>query len=233
MGNNDFSSNKQIQLVDNFQKLVTTSFNRVSNAICWQRNLEGDFEEIVAHLTLYDDITEIQPEELLALQLSDKGDLARKTILSDLQLLIDFGAQPVLNLLKCYERDEAFDFISTDVYSFHVDRSPIATDTFLCTYYGAASEIISNDEVEQKIHIPEIRQALRKLVHGSETDFEEFLMENFFDLHYSAKPSAVPVNLGVGNLCRLAVDHPTQYVLPCVHRAPFETDGKYRLLLIC
>jgi hypothetical protein len=31
----------------------------------------------------------------------------------------------------------------------------------------------------------------------------------------------------------LAVDHPTQQVLPCVHRAPIEIDGEYRLLLIC
>ena len=48
-----------------------------------------------------------------------------------MQLLTDFGASPSLNLLKCYERDDEFDFITTDVYSYHVDRSPIAADNFL------------------------------------------------------------------------------------------------------
>lgn len=55
----------------------------------------------------------------------------------------------------------------------------------------------------------------------------------FFDLHYQPKPDAQPVNLGTGHIWRLAVDHPTQKVLPCVHRAPVEKDGEYRLLLIC
>jgi hypothetical protein len=77
------------------------------------------------------EITEVSIEDLLALQLSEKGNLAREIILKDIQLLTDFGASPALNLLKCYERDDELDFISTDVYSFHVDRSPIETDTFL------------------------------------------------------------------------------------------------------
>jgi hypothetical protein len=37
-----------------------------------------------------------------------------------MQLLTDFGASPVLNLLKNYQRDEDLDFISTDVYSYHI-----------------------------------------------------------------------------------------------------------------
>lgn len=55
----------------------------------------------------------------------------------------------------------------------------------------------------------------------------------FFDLHYQPKAHAQPINLGIGHIWRLAVDHPTQKVLPCVHRAPVENDGEYRLLLIC
>jgi hypothetical protein len=35
------------------------------------------------------------------------------------------------------------------------------------------------------------------------------------------------------NKFRLAVDHPKQQVLPCIHRASIEKDGEYRLLLIC
>ena len=203
------------------------------NALCWSRNLMGDFQEIVTKLELKENITEVSVDDLLALQLSENGSLARDILLSDIQLLTDFGASPTLNLLKCYERDDELDFISTDVYSYHVDRSPIATDTFLCTYHGAASDILPNDQVEQKISIPEIREKLKELHEGSEAEFEAFLEEYFFDLHYQPKPNAIPINLGIGHLWRLAVDHPTQQVLPCVHRAPIEKDGEYRLLLIC
>lgn len=195
--------------------------------------MAGDFKEIVEKLQLKENITEISIEDLLALPLSEQGDLARDIILKDIQLLTNIGASPVLNLLKYYERDDELDFISTDVYSFHVDRSPIETDTFLCTYHGAASDIVPNDQVEQKVLIPEIREKLRALHDGSEAEFESFLAEYFFDLHYQPKPNAQPINLGTGHLWRLAVDHPTQKVLPCVHRAPVENDGEYRLLLIC
>lgn len=228
-----FLDNDQIGTVATFSELVQTEFKGKQNALCWYRNLEGDFKEIVRQLQLKEDITEVSPEDLLALQLSEMGNKARAIILEDLRVLTDFGASPSLNLLKCYERDDAFDFIATDVYSYHVDRSPIATDTFLCTYHGAASDIIANDQAEQKILIPEIRNKLKALHQGPEEEFESFLKEYFFDLHYQAKPFAQAVNLGVGHLWRLAVDHPTQQVLPCIHRAPIENDGEYRLLLIC
>ncbi|MGL2986775.1 DUF1826 domain-containing protein [Flavobacterium sp. RSSA_27] len=230
---NALSGNKQIGRVSSFKDLVTTDFKGVMNALCWHRNLEGDFAAIVSQLQLKDNITEILPEDLLALQLSERGNRAREIILNDLQLLANFGASPSLNLLKCYERDDELDFISTDVYSYHVDRSPIATDTFLCTYYGAASDIIPNHEAEQKTLIPEIRKKLKTLHQGPPEEFEDFLKENYFDLHYQAKPNAQPINLGIGHLWRLAVDHPKQQVLPCIHRAPKENEGEYRLLLIC
>ena len=230
---NTLSEHKQVEVVTTFAELVNTQFQGDKNAICWARNLEGDFKEIVAKLQLKENITEISIEDLLALPLSEQGDLARDIILKDIQLLTDMGASPVLNLLKYYERDDELDFISTDVYSFHVDRSPIETDTFLCTYHGAASDIVPNDQVEQKVLIPEIREKLRALHDGSEAEFESFLAEYFFDLHYQPKSNAQPINLGTGHLWRLAVDHPTQKVLPCVHRAPVENDGEYRLLLIC
>lgn len=230
---NTFSDNNQIEVVSSFSELVNSKFQGEMNALCWHRNLVGDFKEIVAKLELKENITEVSIEDLLALQLSEKGNLAREIILKDIQLLTDFGASPTLNLLKCYERDDELDFISTDVYSFHVDRSPIETDTFLCTYHGAASDIVPNDQVEQKVLVPEIREKLKELHNGPEAEFENFLGEYFFDLHYQPKPNAKPVNLGLGHLWRLAVDHPTQKVLPCVHRAPVEKDGEYRLLLIC
>jgi len=228
-----FSDNHQIGVVSTFSELVNTNFQGAMNAICWSRDLVGDFKEIVSKLQLKEDVTEVSIEDLLALQLSEKGNTARETILSDLQLLADIGASPALNLLKSYDRDEELDFISTDVYSYHVDRSTIGTDTFLCTYHGAASDILANNQVEQKVLIPEIREKLKELHNGSEEEFETFLKEYFFDLHYQPKPNAQPVNLGLGHLWKLAVDHPEQKVLPCVHRAPTENDGEYRLLLIC
>lgn len=228
-----FSDSNQIGIVSAFSELVNTDFKGEMNALCWYRNSEGDFKEIVTQLQLQENITEIYPEDLIGLQLSEKGNIAREIILSDLQLLADFGASPSLNLLKCYERDDEFDFISTDVYSFHVDRSPIATDTFLCTYHGAASDIIANSQAEQKILIPEIRARLKELHEGTEEEFESFLKENYFDLHYQVCSDAQPINLGLMHLWRLAVDHPKQKVLPCIHRAPIENEGEYRLLLIC
>lgn len=228
-----FSGNQQIGTVSSFPELVNTGFQGAMNAICWHRNLAGDFKEIVSKLQSEENITEIYPENLLSLNLSHEGHLAREIILNDLKLLSDFGASPCLNLIKAYQRDEELDFISTDVYSFHVDRSPIATDTFLCTYYGAVSDILPNDQVEQKILIPEIRKKLAALHEGSQEEFESFLKEYYFDLHYQPKVNAQPTNLGLGHLWRLAVDHPEQKVLPCVHRAPVENEGEYRLLLIC
>jgi len=230
---NTFSDSGQIGVVSTFSELIQTNFKGEKNALCWYRNVDGDFSEIVGQLRIKENITEVHPEDLITLQLSEKGNLAREIILNDLQLLADFGASPSLNLLKYYERDDEFDFISTDVYSFHVDRSPIATDTFLCTYHGPASDIIPNSQAEQKILIPEIRAKLKELHNGTEEEFENFLKENYFDLHYQVHEDAKPVNLGLGHLWRLAVDHPKQQVLPCIHRAPLENEGEYRLLLIC
>ena len=169
----------------------------------------------------------------MSLNLTNQGIVARDFILNDFQLLTQFGAKPSLNLLKCYERDDEFDFVSTDVYSFHVDRSPIATDTFLCTYFGASSDILRNDEGDKLINIPEIREKLKKLNNGLDDHFEDFLRDNYFDLHYVPKENAQPINLGIGHLWRLAVDHPFQKVLPCIHRAPLENENELRLLLIC
>ncbi len=223
----------QIHCVTNFQDLVSTPFHGNINAICWTRKLQGDFSEIVKKLELKGNITVLEEEDLFKLQLSEQGQLAREIILNDLQLLKAHGASPILNLIKCYERDDNYPFFPTDVYSFHVDRSPVPTDTFLCTYYGESSEILPNSQAEQKVLIPEIRDELKKIYRGAEEEFESFLSEHFFDLHYKPKPDARPISLGLGNLWRLAVDYPGRPVLPCVHRAPNETTGQNRLLMIC
>lgn len=228
---NAFQNTNQIQKVSSFKELISQNFDTKINAFCWSRKLEGDFGEIVSKLTLKENITEISSEDLQKLQLTAHGKIARTTLLEDMKLLKAHGADPSLNLLKCYEKDDGI--FPTDVYSFHVDRSPIPTNTFLCTYYGEPSEMVANTEARQKILNPEIRTELKKLHKGSEDTFEEFLKEYFFDLHYETKPNADIINLGVGNLWRLAVDHPKSKVLPCIHRAPKEKDGKIRLLLIC
>jgi hypothetical protein len=220
-----------IQRVTNFRDLVSTPFQEEINAMCWTRQLIGDFAEIVKKVEGDEDITVLDEAALHELQLSEKGQWARNILLNDLKLLTAHGASPVLNVIKCYDRDDDYPFFPTDVYSFHVDRSPIPTDTFLCTYFGEPSEILPPSEAIQKIRIPEIRDALKKRYEGHDEDFEAFLMDNFFDLHYEAKPNALPISLGLGHIWRLAIDHPESKVRPCVHRAPKETTS--RLLLIC
>jgi hypothetical protein len=225
------TASHQIQYATNFQELVSTPFHGEINAICWSRKLQGDFSEIVHKIELNGNLAGIEKEKLRELQLSEQGQLAREILLNDMELLKAHGASPTLNVISYYDRDNSF--FPTDVYSFHVDRSPIPTDTFLCTYYGEPSEILPNSLAQKKVLIPEIRAELKKQYSGAEEDFESFLSEHFFDLHYEAEPGACPVNLGVGNLWRLAVDHPGSPVLPCIHRAPKEKQGEKRLLMIC
>ena len=230
----DLSPTKhQIDYVTNFQDFVATPFYGTMNAICWTRQLKGDFSEIVNKVTLNENIAELEEAELRELTLSEEGQLAREILLKDLKLFKAHGAAPILNLIKCYERDDSYPFFPTDVYSFHVDRSPVPIDTFLCTYYGESSEILPNAQAKQKILVPEIREELKKLYGGAAEGFDAFLKEYFFDLHYQAKPNARPINLGLGNLWRLAVDHPESQVPPCLHRAPKEKNGQTRLLMIC
>ncbi|WP_435354348.1 hypothetical protein [Emticicia sp. SJ17W-69] len=228
----DFSqAEQQIQSVTNFQDLVSTPFSRETNAIGWIRNLRGDFAEIVSKIELNENITVIDEKQLRELKLSEQGHIAREIILNDMQLLTAHGAAPVLNVIKYYDRDDDYPFFPTDVYSFHVDSSPVPTDTFLCTYYGVPSDILPNSEAIQKILIPEIRGELKKLYDGEDEGFESFLTENFFDLHYQAKPNTLPISLGLGHIWRLSNSYPESKIPPCVHRAPKEKTE--RLLLIC
>ncbi|MGV3610546.1 MAG: hypothetical protein ACO1N0_06335 [Fluviicola sp.] len=231
MKGSDFE--QQIPVVTNFEDLVSTPFYGEFNALCWKRELIGDFSEIANKIELSGNMKVIEPDELLALELSEEGELAREILINDLKLLEAHGASPILNVIRNYDADEDYPFFPTDVYSFHVDRSPIPVDTFLCTYCGDSSEILPNAQAEQKVLIPEIRNELRSLYSGPDEGFEDFLSDYFFDLHYQPKPNAQPIHLGLGHLWRLATDHPNNKSLPCVHRAPKENSGQLRLLLIC
>jgi len=219
--------------VTSFQDLVSTPFRGAVNAICWSRPLLGDFAEIVRKAQPEGEMAELDPEQLLALPLSEAGQLARAMLINDMRLLTAHGASPTLNVIKSYGRDDAWPVFPTDVYSFHVDRAPVPADTFLCTYHGACSEILPNAHARQKVLVPEIRDALRERYGGPEQGFRSYLSDHFYDLHYQAMPEALPVRLDLGQLWRLAVDYPGNSVLPCIHRAPKEEAGESRLLLIC
>ena len=98
-----FSNSSQINTVSNFSELINLHFHGEVNAVCWHRNLTGDFKEIVTKLHLIENITEVSTQDLLALQLTEQGQFAREIILEDMQRLTDFGGTPILNLLKNYE----------------------------------------------------------------------------------------------------------------------------------
>lgn len=231
--NNLFSEKSHIKLVKDFKGLLDSPFKNQVNAMCFQRELKGDFNEIVNKFSMTENIKVIEKNELLSLDLSENGKIAREILLNDLEILTLHGADPVLNIIAYYESDEEDNFFPTDVYSYHVDRSPIPVDTFLCTYIGDSSEIIANENAIQKIQIPEIKNELINKYHIKETEFDSFVKEHFFDLHYQAINNCQPISLGLGNLWKIATDNPVNPVPPCVHRAPKEKNGQKRLLLIC
>ena len=111
-----------------------------------------------------------------------------------------------------------------------MDRSPIPTDTFLCTYYGEPSDILPNEHALQKVLVPEIREELKKIYWYARRFLNHF-SEHFFDLHYMAKPGQT-ISLGTGHLWRLAIDHPGLKCLP-VCTVPQRKTGEPWLLLIC
>ena len=176
MKNSSFNDNN-INCVTNFQDLVTIPFKGNMNAVCWVRNLTGDFSEIVNKIALNENLMVLDEDDLCELVLREQGQIARKILLNDLQLLKAHGALPNLNLIRYYDKDDTYPFFPTDVYSFHVDRSPAPTDTILCTYHGASSEILPNAQAEQKVLVPEIRDRLKHIYIGPEEEFESFLKE--------------------------------------------------------
>ena len=225
----------RIQRVKSFLELVTTPFANGINALCWERTLPGDFGEVVQQLGVSEGVTPIAEVRLQALPVSAAGRTAIEVLCEDQRVLREHGAAPVLNCFRSYPREESPQIVATDVYSFHADSAPVAADTFLCTYHGAPSEGLRNEDAQRRVDIAETRAELLKLFGGEDNaDFREFLAENCYDLHYAPLPAAQPFSFGIGNLWRIATDWPGSPVPPCIHRAPEDRPGQPpRLLLIC
>jgi hypothetical protein len=220
-----------IKVVASFEELASTSFGDGVNALCWPRVLEGDFAEVVEKIGSGDGITILDDCLLRGLQVSQAGLLAISMMLEDERLLGELGLDPVLNCIYGYPGDKNAGPVSTDVFSFHADSAPVQAETWLCTYFGASSEAIRNEDVVRHVDIAETRAALLDLYGGYDDEgFSEFLTENCYHLHYCAVPNAKPYSFGIGNLWRIALEHPGCPVPPCIHRAP-RTDSP-RLLLI-
>ena len=210
-----------IRYVESFRELVATPFAQGINAVCWRRRLAGDFGEVVAALGGGDGIVSLDAARLRALPLTAGGRSAVEEMLADWHWLRSHGFAPELNCIHGYPSDEADEAFPTDVYSFHADRAPVAAETWLCTYYGAASEGVRNDEVRRRVDVPAIRtELLRRFGGTDDAGFAAYLEETCQDLHYVPLPGAQPFSFGVGNLWRIAVDHPGNPVAPCIHRAP-------------
>lgn len=224
----------RIRRVRSFEELATTPFAAGVNAMVWERMLPGDFAEVIAKLGAGEGIVTLEEETLRALDLSPAGRVAVAVMLADLKALRDRELAPVLNCIHGYPRDEAPGPVPTHVMSFHADSAPVEADTWLCTYHGACSEGLRNEDAQRRVEIPATRGELLKIYGGADdAGFREFLNEHCYDLHYAAKPGAVPFSFGVGNLWRITTDWPGSPVPPCVHRAPDTAPGDPpRLLLI-
>jgi hypothetical protein len=223
----------RIKRVTSFQELVTTRFTDNVNALCWERGLPGDFNEVVSRLDASQGVTPLDETQLLALPLGASVRAGIAQMIEDQRLLRGHGLSPRLDSIQDYPRDENAGPVPTDVYSFHVDSATVETDTYLCTYYGPASEGLRNEQARRRVDIPETRAELLRLFGGEDNaDFDEYLKENCYDLHYVPLPHARPFSFGVGNLWRIAVQYAGSPGPPCIHRAPETLPGEGRRLLL-
>ena len=222
----------RIKRVTSFHELVTTRFADGINALCWERTLPGDFSEVVSKIGGGEGIITLDEPLLRTLPVSIAGRAAIDVLLADYELLRNHELDPVLNCIREYPRDDGA--VPTDVYSFHTDSATVEADTYLCTYHGAPSEGLRNEEALRRIDVPETRAELLRHFGGDDNEeFKEYLIENCYHLHYAPIASARPFSFGVGNLWRIATDYPGSPVPPCIHRAPEDKPGQPpRLLLI-
>lgn len=225
--------NRRVRDVFSFEELLKTKFRESVNALRWMRHLEGDFGEVVQKLPRGSGIVVLEDDVIERLPLSKSGRQAAEALLADQALLRDHGLDPVLNCVFDSVRSPHSGVVPTDVMSFHVDSAPIEVDTWLCTYHGACSEGLLNEEAIRKVDIPEIRSALLSEYGGTDDEgFLEYLSDQSYDLHYLPKKGAKPYAFGTFSLWRIATLWPQNPVSPCIHRAPENLPGAPRLLLI-
>ena len=223
----------RVQIVDSFDTLVGTPWAGDINALCWRRELEGDFAEVVAALAVGPGITSLDAETLRGLSLGPAGRKAVACLLEDLDRLDAHGLQPTLDCINGYTNDPQPGPVRTDVCSFHVDSATAEADTYLCTYHGASSWGLPNEQAVRRIDQPETRTALLQAYGGADdAAFDAWLEEHFYNLHYAALPEAQPYAFGTAHLWRIATLWPGCPVPPCIHRAPDPLPGYKRLLLI-
>jgi hypothetical protein len=223
----------RVRVVHSFEELAATPFADGVNALCWPRTLAGDFAEIIRHLAVDTGIVSLDEARLAALPLSAAGRAAADAMAEDLRRLRARDLSPALDCIGSYPRDADAGPVPVDVYSFHADSAPVPAETWLCTYAGAPSEGLRNEEARRRVDLPATRAQLLQIFGGPDgEDFDDFLREHCFDLHYAPEPNAQPFSFGIGNLWRIAVDYPGSPVPPCIHRAPATIPGEPRLLLI-
>lgn len=223
----------RIRVVQSFAELLATPLAHGVNAICWERTLPGDFVAVVAALGPGSGVAPVDEVRLRGLPMGPAGRRAVDAIVADLQSLRAAGHQPSVDRIDGYPGDRD-DELPVDVFSFHVDSATVPTDTFLCTYSGAPSEGLRDDQATPRCAEPRQRARLLARFGGGEgPHFEAWLAENFHDLHFEPAAGAQPFSFGNGNLWRIAVAHPQSRVPACIHRAPRPAGGSPpRLLLI-
>ena len=190
--------------------------------------------EVVALLSAGRGITSIDDARLAALDLSEAGRVAREVLLADQELLRELELAPVLDCIKGYVPATGEAVIPTHVQSWHVDSATAEADTWLCTYAGASTEGLRQEDALRRVEVAETRAALLQAYGGpDDADFLDYLEDHYYDLHYVARPQARPWSFGQGNLWRIACQYPGSPVPPCVHRAPATVPGQApRLLLL-
>ncbi len=224
-----------IKLVASFEELMGTPLAEGIQALCWPRLLEGDFTALMPLLPSTSGITPLEDEFLASLTVRAGCEKAIATLLADLAMLRAQGLDPMLEVINGYLREANPGPVPTDVCDWHVDSATAEADTFLCTYHGAASQLLRTDQAQLYIDDPGIRAALLAEYGDSDDEsFAEHLADHCYDLHYLPLPGAAPITCGIGHLWRLSTQHPTVAVPPCIHRAPLTMPGETpRLLLIC
>ena len=62
-----------IRFVQEYKELVSTEFSEDVNAVCWSRNLKGDFSEIANQFVFEENMIQLSDDQLRALHLSPDG----------------------------------------------------------------------------------------------------------------------------------------------------------------